>query len=77
MFPEQISGMGNILHFGREGLTNIKHYESNFHLSLKLNQKGEYVWICLLPSNKWQDEMRWPQVASGKVRFSYYEKFFH
>lgn len=43
MFPEQISGTGNILHFGCEGLPNIKHYESNFHLSLKLNQKGEYV----------------------------------
>lgn len=43
MFPEQLSDLGNISHFGGEGLPNIKHFESNFRLPLKLNQKGEYV----------------------------------
>lgn len=47
MFPEQLSDITSILHFGGEGLPNIEHYESNFHLSLKKISEGEYVHFPL------------------------------
>lgn len=47
MFPEQLTDIASILHFGREGLSNIEHYKTNSNISLKKISEVEYILFSL------------------------------
>lgn len=47
MFPEQLTDIASILHFGGEGLSNIEHYKTNSNISLKKISEVEYILFSL------------------------------